>query len=31
MKLGRKFTQNAIVVGKKGDSAKVCWLTKRGQ
>jgi hypothetical protein len=27
-KLGRKFTQYAIVVGKKGDSAKVCWLTQ---
>lgn len=31
MKLGRKFTQNAIVVGKKGDAAKVCWLTKPGR
>ena len=27
-KLGRKFTQYAIVVGKRGDSAKVCWLTQ---
>jgi hypothetical protein len=27
-KLGRKFTQYAIVVGKKGDSAKICWLTQ---
>jgi hypothetical protein len=27
-KIGRKFTQNSIVVGKKGDAAKLCWLVK---
>ena len=27
-KIGRKFTQNSIVVGKRGDSAKLCWLVK---
>ena len=27
-KIGRRFTQNSIVVGKKGDAAKLCWLVK---
>ena len=27
-KIGRKFTQNSIVVGKKGDATKLCWLVK---
>ena len=30
-KLGWKFGQNAILVGKRGAAAKVCWLTKPGK